>query len=131
MSESNQSLEEFLFEAALAKPSAEERTAFLDSVCRDNPALRARLDVLLEGHFQAEGFLGETMKKVEAKATESPSDTPSERIGRYKLLQPIGEGGCGIVYMAEQQEPVRRRVALKVIKLGMDTKQVIARFEAE
>ena len=52
-------------------------------------------------------------------------------IGRYKVLQPIGEGGCGVVYMAEQEEPVRRRVALKVIKLGMDTKQVIARFEAE
>src|SRR4029079_10068210 len=56
---------------------------------------------------------------------------PGERIGRYKLLEQIGEGGCGIVYMAEQEEPVRRRVALKVIKLGMDTKQVIARFEAE
>ena len=54
-----------------------------------------------------------------------------DRIGRYKLLQQIGEGGCGVVYMAEQEEPVRRRVALKVIKLGMDTKQVIARFEAE
>src|SRR5215472_16737984 len=60
-----------------------------------------------------------------------PIEPPLEQIGRYKLLQPIGEGGCGIVYMAEQQEPVRRRVALKVIKLGMDTKQVIARFEAE
>src|SRR5439155_3538963 len=56
---------------------------------------------------------------------------PGDRIGRYKLLQQIGEGGCGVVYMADQEEPVRRRVALKVIKLGMDTKQVIARFEAE
>src|SRR5204863_3363678 len=54
-----------------------------------------------------------------------------DKIGRYKLLQKIGEGGCGIVYMAEQEEPVRRRVALKIIKLGMDTRQVIARFEAE
>ena len=59
--------------------------------------------------------------------TEKAGDT----IGRYKLLEQIGEGGCGVVYMAEQQEPVRRRVALKVIKLGMDTKQVVARFEAE
>ena len=58
-------------------------------------------------------------------------EKPGDRIGRYKLLQQIGEGGCGVVYMAEQEEPVRRRVALKVIKLGMDTKQVIARFEAE
>src|ERR1041385_6328309 len=60
-----------------------------------------------------------------------PTPQPGERIGRYKLLQKLGEGGCGVVYMAEQEEPVRRRVALKVIKLGMDTKQVIARFEAE
>ena len=58
-------------------------------------------------------------------------EQPGARIGRYKLLQKIGEGGCGVVYMAEQEEPVRRRVALKVIKLGMDTKAVIARFEAE
>jgi serine/threonine protein kinase/WD40 repeat protein len=61
----------------------------------------------------------------------TPAEKPGDRIGRYKLLQQIGEGGCGVVYMAEQSEPVRRRVALKVIKLGMDTKQVIARFEAE
>src|SRR6201999_3620875 len=60
-----------------------------------------------------------------------PSEKPGDRIGRYKLLQQIGEGGCGVVYMAGQEEPVRRRVALKVIKLGMDTKSVIARFEAE
>src|SRR6266481_1466708 len=64
---------------------------------------------------------------ISLPATEKPGD----RIGRYKLLQQIGEGGCGVVYMAEQDEPVRRRVALKVIKLGMDTRQVIARFEAE
>src|SRR5437016_9703597 len=59
------------------------------------------------------------------------TEKPGDKIGHYKLLQQIGEGGCGIVYMAEQSEPVRRRVALKVIKLGMDTKQVVARFEAE
>src|SRR5204862_4124100 len=60
-----------------------------------------------------------------------PSEKAGDRIGRYKILQQIGEGGCGIVYLAEQEEPVRRRVAVKVIKLGMDTKSVIARFEAE
>ena len=59
------------------------------------------------------------------------TEKAGDRIGRYKLLQKIGEGGCGVVYMAEQEEPVRRRVALKVIKLGMDTREVIARFEAE
>src|ERR1700756_3064558 len=72
-------------------------------------------------------FLPEQPKATVVPITEKPGD----RIGRYKLLQQIGEGGCGTVYMAEQTEPVRRRVALKVIKLGMDTKQVIARFEAE
>src|SRR4029077_20231791 len=65
------------------------------------------------------------------KSAAAPGEKGGDRIGRYKLLQQIGEGGCGVVYMAEQEEPVRRRVALKVIKLGMDTKQVIARFEAE
>src|SRR5258707_7391561 len=63
--------------------------------------------------------------------TLSPTEKPGDRIGRYRLLQEIGHGGCGVVYMAEQEEPVRRRVALKVIKLGMDTRQVVARFEAE
>src|SRR6185436_16653063 len=60
-----------------------------------------------------------------------PTELSGDHIGRYKLLEKIGEGGCGVVYMAEQEEPVRRRVALKVIKLGMDTRSVIARFEAE
>ena len=62
------------------------------------------------------------------RLTVPPEERPGTRIGRYKLLQKIGEGGCGVVYMAEQEEPVRRRVALKVIKLGMDTKSVIARI---
>ena len=66
-------------------------------------------------------------KRITAPLTEKPGD----RIGRYRLLQELGHGGCGVVYMAEQEEPVRRRVALKVIKLGMDTRQVVARFEAE
>src|SRR5258708_12340343 len=64
---------------------------------------------------------------VVAAITEKPGD----KIGRYKLLQQIGEGGCGVVYMAEQEEPVRRRVALKAIKLGMDTRQVVGRFQPE
>src|SRR5438045_1014330 len=68
---------------------------------------------------------------VGTQSAASATDQPGERIGRYKLLEKIGEGGCGVVYMAEQEEPVRRRVALKVIKPGMDTREVIARFEAE
>src|SRR5436190_1530627 len=75
----------------------------------------------------AKSELGPGGTELIAALTEQPGD----RIGRYKLLQKIGEGGCGVVYMAEQEEPVRRRVALKIIKLGMDTRQVIARFEAE
>jgi eukaryotic-like serine/threonine-protein kinase len=129
MSEPNESLEELLFQAALEKSSPAERAAFLDRVCRDNPELRARLEVLLEGCFRAEGFLADPAagQTVLLPVNEKPGD----RIGRYKLLQKIGEGGCGLVYVAEQEQPVRRRVALKVIKLGMDTHQVIARFEAE
>src|SRR5258708_4485740 len=79
--------------------------------------------------------MGEGCPPSSAGGTLLPRPTlaekPGDRIGRYKLLQQIGEGGCGVVYMAEQDEPVRRRVALKIIKLGMDTKSVIARFEAE
>jgi serine/threonine protein kinase/WD40 repeat protein len=133
LNEPSQSLEEFLFEAALGKSSAAERAAFLDGVCRDNPTLRARLDILLEGHFQAEGFLTAGPKKTEEKPAPPPAEeeAASRFIGRYKLLEKIGEGGFGEVWMAEQKEPVRRRVALKVIKLGMDTMQVVARFEAE
>src|SRR5258708_18800097 len=70
---------------------------------------------------------GETLLAIAAPPTEKAGD----RIGRYRLLQEIGHGGCGVVYMSEQEEPVRRKVALKVIKLGMDTKQVVARFEAQ
>jgi WD40 repeat protein/tRNA A-37 threonylcarbamoyl transferase component Bud32 len=132
VSEFNPSLEEALFEAAAAKPTAAERSAFLQGVCRDNSTLRARLELLLEGHFQAEGFLPEEPQKVEANpATPSLQMDASICIGRYKLLEKLGEGGFGEVWMAEQKEPLKRRVALKIIKLGMDTRQVVARFEAE
>ena len=120
--------------AALELPLT-ERAPYLDQACAGDAALRQRVEELLRAHEQAEGFLEappagldfKRIVRVDIPLTEKPGD----RIGRYKLLQQIGEGGCGVVYMAEQEEPVRRRVALKVIKLGMDTKQVIARFEAE
>jgi hypothetical protein len=79
MSEPGQSLEEYLFEGALAKPSQAERETFLDGVCRDNPGLRARLEVLLEGHLQAEGFLADATKKAEVKPAAPPAELPSER----------------------------------------------------
>src|SRR5437867_1163409 len=107
-----------------------QRDAYLDQACADNEALRKQVETLLQSHEQAKGFL-EAPPTGLALVTMPPTEKPGDKIGRYKLLQQIGEGGCGIVYMAEQEEPIRRRVALKVIKLGMDTKQVIARFEAE
>jgi eukaryotic-like serine/threonine-protein kinase len=112
--------------------SGAERVAYLDGACDGDPQLRERVEALLRAHDQAESFL----EAPAAGQSSPPAQVPrterlGEKIGRYKLLQQIGEGGCGVVYMAEQEEPVRRRVAFKVIKLGMDTKQVIARFEAE
>src|SRR4029453_5951152 len=99
-------------------------------------ALRRKVEVLLRAAENAGDFLEEAPTGLTADAASTLlvgdlSEKPGKRIGRYKLLEKIGEGGCGTVYMAEQEEPVRRRVALKVIKLGMDTKSVIARFEAE
>src|SRR6059036_2153897 len=120
-------LEKEIFEQALDITPTEERLRFLTSSCGKDAALLARVQALLRADESGESFLPEQPKAAVVPITEKPGD----RIGRYKLLQQIGEGGCGAVYMAEQTEPVRRRVALKVIKLGMDTKQVIARFEAE
>src|SRR5437762_11933247 len=124
--------EETIFAAVLGLPP-EERGTYLDEVCGTNPALRKRVEVLLNAHAGSD-FLEEPAAAVTAqtlRVSPSISERPGDRIGRYKLLQQIGEGGCGVVYMAEQTEPVQRRVALKIIKLGMDTKSVIARFEAE
>ncbi len=111
-----------------------ERAAYLDEACAGDAALRQRIEELLHAGDEAGDFL-ETPAAAGSggtiRAPVTPANKPGDTIGRYKLLQQIGEGGCGVVYMAEQEEPVHRRVALKVIKLGMDTKQVIARFEAE
>jgi len=129
--------EEALLNAALQLPSTEERTAYLKEACNDDDELRQRVEALLQAHEQAGGFLEQPPAAVSQKTFAITTgmvpvtEKPGDKIGRYKLLQQIGEGGCGVVYVAEQEEPVRRRVALKVIKLGMDTKQVIARFEAE
>jgi eukaryotic-like serine/threonine-protein kinase len=124
--------EEEIFEAASKLP-VEQRGAWLQEACAGDAALRARVEGLLKAHEEAGGFMEEpaaaTRKTI--VLTLPLDEKPGDKIGRYKLLQQIGEGGCGVVYMAEQEEPVRRRVALKVIKLGMDTKSVIARFEAE
>jgi len=104
-------------------------------MCDGDPALRQRLESLLAAHEAPDEL--SPKDKPAARATikldlaEAPDEAVGQTLGRYKLLERVGEGGCGVVYVAEQTEPVRRRVALKVIKLGMDTKQVVARFEAE
>jgi serine/threonine protein kinase len=112
-----------------------ERAVYLDKACAGDAVLRQRVEALLRAHEQAENFLEAPPAGLDFKRTAPVNmpltEKPGDKIGRYKLLQQIGEGGCGVVYMAEQEEPVCRRVALKVIKLGMDTKSVIARFEAE
>ena len=120
-----------VFEAALQLP-VEQRAAYLEKACGADGDLRRRVDDLLGAAERAGGFMRQSAVPQPAVAfRRPPTEKPGDMIGRYKLLEQIGEGGCGVVYMAEQEEPVRRRVALKVIKLGMDTKQVIARFEAE
>jgi serine/threonine protein kinase/tetratricopeptide (TPR) repeat protein len=176
VSDNNQtrSHEQSLYEAALHLKTPEERQAFLNAACAKDPELRRWIEELLSAAAEAEGFFDQDPMKnaglegrgllaaaPEVPVTEKPGERIGrykllqkigegglvppesreglglvqeqvpERIGRYKLLQRIGEGGCGVVYMAEQEEPVRRRVALKVIKLGMDTRSVVARFEAE
>src|ERR1041385_650840 len=117
MATANQLIE--VFNEAKARPVGAERDLFLSEACRNEPELKEQVLSLLQAHEGAGDFLKNTQAIPPVTVlTEKPGD----KIGRYKLLQKIGEGGCGVVYMAEQEEPVRRRVALKVIKLGMDTK---------
>jgi serine/threonine protein kinase len=132
-----------VFLAALEAPDPAARAALLARECGDDAALRQRVEALLQAHDQPGSFLdhpaveGATSEEVAPGRWIDPADLPrltegpGSRIGRYKLLQQIGEGGMGVVYMAEQEQPVRRKVALKIIKPGMDSRQVIARFEAE
>jgi eukaryotic-like serine/threonine-protein kinase len=119
-----------LLHEAKAQPAGAERARFLDEACRDDAGLKEQIVSLLEADADEGGSDFLKIKGI-LRPPIPPTEKPGDRIGRYKLLEQIGEGGCGVVYMAEQAEPVRRRVALKVIKLGMDTKQVLARFEAE
>jgi serine/threonine protein kinase len=121
-----------IFCAAIEKKTAAERIAYLDEVCSGDKKLREEVEELLKAHYAADHSFLKSPPGMDSTLDISPlTEGPGKRIGRYKLLQLIGEGGFGVVYMAEQEEPIRRRVALKIIKLGMDTKQVIARFEAE
>jgi serine/threonine protein kinase/Tfp pilus assembly protein PilF len=122
--------EQSLFFEALEKKEPAERAAFLDEMCANDPARRDRIQNLLKRHEQAGGILPPPVSVI--ATTEEPREGGlGTVIGRYKLLEQIGEGGFGIVFMALQHEPIQRKVALKVLKAGMDSMQVIARFEAE
>jgi WD40 repeat protein/serine/threonine protein kinase len=139
----NLSAVEALFLAALEKQSPEERAAYLDQACAGNAELRGCVERLLAAQPKVGGFLEQPVlasggtsdlppgKWIDPAATTEANQAPGAQIGPYKLLQQIGEGGMGVVFMAEQREPIRRLVAIKIIKPGMDTAQVIARFEAE
>lgn len=141
--------EQKIFQAALERGNPRERELFIEQACAGDPSLRANVARLLAAYAKADGFftgVAELMRDEDAAPSPaeaaggsgakcSPDIAGDEQggtlIGHFKILEKIGEGGCGVVYMAEQQEPIRRRVALKIIKLGMDTKAVIARFEQE
>ena len=118
-----------IFDEAIQKPAGERATLVSDA-CAGDPQLRAQLEKLIRAHETAGDFLGSPTVAIRAKPAAA-EERAGARIGPYKLLERIGEGGFATVYMAEQTEPVLRKVALKIIKLGMDTKEVIGRFEAE
>ena len=119
--------EQTIFVEALEKEDPAERAAFLDRACAGDPVLRQRIERLLQRHGQSDSFLENPAVLDQPTGTERPGTV----IGPFKLLQQIGEGGMGTVLMAEQSQPVQRKVALKIIKPGMDSAQVLARFEAE
>jgi serine/threonine protein kinase len=126
--------EEDIFQIARRIEVAEARQAYLDQVCQDNAPLREQVDVLLACFNSSAGFLESPSPEIASvlpTRDQSITEQRGDSIGPYKLLDQIGEGGFGVVFLAEQEKPVRRRVALKVVKPGMDTRDVVARFEAE
>ena len=125
MNDEHEQMEALLNRALEFEPA--ERPAFLAGACGGDSGLREKVETLLRAAEEADGFMEGVTTLEETPLSEGPGTV----IGRYKLLQKVGEGGMGVVYMAEQTEPVTRKVALKIIKLGMDTRQVVARFEAE
>jgi len=124
---------ESIFAAAVVLATAEARAAYLDQACAGDAALRGHVEALLRAHERAGHLLDRPVPDgLDQTRAYVPRELPGTVIaGRYKLLEEIGEGGMGTVWVAEQTEPVRRKVALKLIKAGMDSKSVLARFEAE
>src|SRR5438552_8340090 len=123
--------EESIFAEALGKASAAERAAFLAEACGADTQLRGQVESLLIAHDRAGGILDSPLPLLDPTVDPAPANEVGTLIGPYKLLQQIGEGGMGTVFMAEQQRPVRRMVAIKIIKPGLDTRQAIPPFEAQ
>ncbi len=119
-----------IFWRASQLASPDERARYLDRACHGNEALRRRLDRLLELQPDAERFL-EVAEPTWPMIDDESSEQPGMVIGNYRLLEQIGHGGMGVVFMAEQSQPVRRKVALKILKPGMDTEEILGRFEQE
>src|SRR5262245_13236877 len=122
--------EETIYHAAREIEPGEAREVYLRQVCGDDPALRVRVEALLRVCEQEASFL-EVSPCDPTVDAPGPIERPGTAIGPYKLLEVIGEGGMGVVYLAEQTQPMRRKVALKIVKPGMDSRSVLARFEAE
>ena len=122
---------EAIFTAAIALPTSRQRSEYADQACGSNAVRRNRVEGLLTAHFGAGDFLEQSPTAVFRPESDDLTECAGSTIGPYKLLQQIGEGGMGVVFMAEQAMPIRRHVALKIIKPGMDSRRVIARFEAE
>ncbi len=120
-----------IFLEALDITEIKERHSFISQACGEDDLLKERVQALLVAHGEPDSRLDKPAIEQNTDLYKPLTEGPGTLVGPYKLLQQIGEGGFGVVYMAEQQEPVRRMVALKIIKPGMDTKEVIARFEAE
>jgi eukaryotic-like serine/threonine-protein kinase len=122
---------ESILAAAVELGSEAERRQFVERACAGDAELRRRVEELIDNHFRAGHFLASLAPRSVATVEELVRERPGSVIGPYKLMEQIGEGGFGLVFVAEQLQPVRRKVALKVIKPGMDTRDVVARFEAE
>src|SRR5437762_3622752 len=123
--------EEAIFQTARLIENRTARRGYIAQVCGQNQALRERVELLLEAHDKDDSFLKSAEDSQLTEERRGVIERAGMRIGRYKLLEQIGEGGMGTVWIAEQTQPVRRKVALKLVKLGMDSRQVLARFEAE
>src|SRR5260221_4400437 len=122
---------ERILDQAIAIADATDRAAFLDRSCANDQALRSEIEKLVNDHFRAGNFLEQPAVQLGVTTAQPAIERQGTQIGPYRLLQQIGEGGMGVVYMAEQLVPVERKVALKIIKPGMDSRQVIARFQAD